>query len=80
MKWVQTFFALFVIDCLYIVYLKASYSEQKLRASFWAALIFLISSNVVINYTEDHSLIVPACLGAFMGTYFGLCLKIWSKK
>jgi len=37
-----------------------------------AVVVFLIASVAVINYTTDHWLLIPACLGAFCGTYVGI--------
>ncbi len=72
MAWILTFLALFIIDFVYILYLKSAEQNKRINAGFWAAVIFFISSQVVINYTSNHMLIFPACLGAFFGTCFGL--------
>jgi hypothetical protein len=79
MAWILTFLALFFIDLIYIQYLKAAENNKEIHAGFWAAVIFLLSSQVVINYVSNHALIIPACLGAFLGTCFGLSLnkKFW---
>jgi len=35
-------------------------------------MVFLIASVAVIEYTTNHWLLIPACLGAFCGTYVSL--------
>lgn len=73
--WILTFLALFFIDLIYIQYLKSAENNKQIHAGFWAAAVFFLSSQVVINYTSNHMLIFPACLGAFLGTCFGLSLN-----
>ena len=74
-EWIQTFFALFVVDILYVVYVKDVNDDKRFRASLWATMLFLLSSIVIINYVHDVSNIVPAALGAFFGTYVGMVIK-----
>ena len=71
-EWVATFFALFFTDVFYTYYLKAVNNNKPLLSSFWAVIVFFIASVAVINYTTDHWLLIPACLGAFCGTYVGI--------
>jgi uncharacterized membrane protein YfcA len=71
-EWIVTFFALFFTDILYIYYLKSVNEEKPLLSSIWGVAVFLIASVAVINYTTDHWLLIPACLGAFFGTYIGM--------
>ena len=74
-EWIQTFFALFVVDILYVVYVKDVNDNKRFKASLWATLLFLLSSVVIINYVHDVTNIVPAALGAFVGTYVGMVIK-----
>ena len=74
-EWIQTFFALFVVDILYVVYVKDVNDNKRFKASLWATLLFLLSSVVIINYVHDVTNIVPAALGAFFGTYVGMVIK-----
>jgi len=71
-EWFITFFALFFTDVFYTYYLKAINNSQPLLSSVLAVVVFLIASVAVINYTTDHWLLIPACLGAFCGTYVGI--------
>jgi uncharacterized membrane protein YfcA len=67
-----TFIAVFFVDIFYTYYLKSINENSALTASFWGAVVWLIGSFAVINYTADHMLLIPACLGAFCGTYVGM--------
>lgn len=71
-EWFVTFFALFFTDIFYTYYLKSVNNNKPLFASLWAVVVFSIASIAVINYTSDHWLLIPACLGAFLGTYVGM--------
>jgi hypothetical protein len=75
---VMTFLALFFTDIFYTYYLKAIQDERALSSSLWAVVVFLIAGFAVINYTTNHWMLIPACLGAFSGTYVGI--KIRKKK
>ena len=70
--YVITFFALFFTDVFYTHYLRSVQENQALKASLWAVVVFFIASVAVINYTNDHIMLIPACLGAFCGTWVGM--------
>jgi hypothetical protein len=72
MSYVTTFLAVFFVDIFYTYYLKSINNNSALKASFWAAVVWLIGSFAVIEYTANHMLLIPACLGAFCGTYVGM--------
>jgi hypothetical protein len=75
MKYAITFFAVFFVDIFYTRYLKAINENAALPASFWGAVVWLIGSLAVIEYTANHWLLIPACAGAFAGTYVGIKFK-----
>ena len=70
-----TFFALFFTDVFYTYYLRSVQQDETLKASIWAVVVFFIASIAVINYTTDHWLLIPACLGAFCGTFVGMKIR-----
>jgi uncharacterized membrane protein YfcA len=74
-EYVITFFALFFTDIFYTYYLRSIQNERALAASIWAVMVFVIASVAVINYTTDHWLLIPACMGAFCGTWVGIRLR-----
>jgi O-antigen/teichoic acid export membrane protein len=73
--YIFTFLAVFVVDIIYTYYLKAINENAALRASFWGAACWLIGSLAVIEYTNNHWLLIPACIGAFCGTFVGIKLR-----
>jgi uncharacterized membrane protein YfcA len=46
-----------------------------LAASSWAIVVTILGAFVVINYTTNHMMLIPAALGAFCGTYVGMKLR-----
>lgn len=74
-EWIATFFALFFTDVFYTYYLRSVQNDEVLKASLWAVVVFFIAAIAVVNYTTDHWLLVPACLGAFAGTLVGMKIR-----
>ena len=74
-----TFFALFFTDVFYTFYLRSVTSNETLKASVWAVVVFFIAAIAVVNYTTNHMLLIPACLGAFCGTWMGMKLRNQTK-
>jgi hypothetical protein len=74
-EWFLTFFALFFTDVFYTYYLRSVQNDEVLKASLWAVVVFFIAAIAVVNYTTDHWLLVPACLGAFSGTLVGMKIR-----
>ncbi len=74
-EYIITFFALFFTDVFYTYYLRSVQNDQVLRASIWAVVVFVIAAIAVVNYTTNHWLLIPACLGAFCGTYVGMKIR-----
>lgn len=75
MDYVITFVALFITDAINALYIKAINEQRPLLASWWAVVVTLAASVAVINYTRDNTMLIPALLGAFAGTYVGMKIK-----
>ena len=75
LEYIMTFFAMFFTDIFYTYYLKSVQEEHKIKASLWAVIVFIAACTVVINYTTNHWLLIPAGIGAFFGTYVGMILR-----
>jgi uncharacterized membrane protein YfcA len=72
---VVTFLSLFLIDIFYTYYLRAVSEGKALLASSWSIIVTILGAFVVINYTTNHMLLIPAALGAFCGTWVGMKLR-----
>jgi len=74
-SYIFTFIAIFFVDIFYVYYIKSVNESHALRASFWGAAMWLVASFAVIEYTSNHWLLIPACLGAFAGTWVGIKIR-----
>ena len=70
-----TFFAVFATELIYTQYLKAYEESQDFIASLWAGVLTFIGSILVVEYEENKWMIVPAVLGAILGTWVGMKLR-----
>ena len=70
----STFISIFLTNVFYTYYIKAVQKHAAFLASWWSLVISVCASVAVINYTENHWMLVPACLGSFFGTYAGMLL------
>jgi O-antigen/teichoic acid export membrane protein len=75
LSYLTTFIAVFVVDIFYTYYLKSVTENKATKAGLWGAVVWLIGSIAVIEYTADHMLLIPACIGAFCGTYVGIKIR-----
>jgi uncharacterized membrane protein YfcA len=80
MDWAVSFFALFFVDIGYVLYMQNVQKRKKIVASTYATLIFILNSVVIINFTEDKFLLIPAIIGAFAGTYAGMIIEDYRNK
>ena len=69
------FFGMFFTDIFYTYYLSAIQEKNAFASANWAVVVYVIASMLVIGYTNDHWLLIPAILGAWLGTYIGIKLK-----
>ena len=70
LPYIITFILVFAVDIIYTYYLKAVTENNAFKSSFWGAVCWLIGSYAVIEYTADHWLLIPACLGTYVGVKF----------
>lgn len=73
--YIITFFALFFTDVFYTYYLRSVQHDEVIKASVWAVVVFFIAAIAVVNYTTNHWLLIPACAGAFCGTFVGMKIR-----
>ena len=69
-KFLLVFFATGVGDMFWTFYIRRTSEGKALQASLFSAVIMLTGGIVIITYVEDKWYLVPAVLGALVGTYF----------
>jgi len=70
--WIQIFLGLVIVDVLYAIYTKQVQKDNAFYSSISASAIYIINALIVIGFVNDIWLLIPAALGAFVGTYIGV--------
>ena len=70
-----TFAAVFATDLIYVYFVRSIQDNHPLMAAWWSMTVTFTASVAVINYTQDHWALIPALLGAYCGTLFGMWIK-----
>ncbi len=79
-QWVAVFGGMVILDFIWVGYVKALQVSTALRAGAWAGFMIVTSGFVQISYVSDHWLLIPAGLGAFVGTWSAVeARKLWSR-
>ena len=69
MSYLLIFILTALLDFVWSRYSVANISGTAAAASHWALAITLLSGVITILFVHDPSMLVPACLGAWVGTY-----------
>jgi hypothetical protein len=67
--WISIFVLMLVLDWIWAKYNQATVKREAWRASAYAVLIYAFGAAGVLSYSNDPTLIIPACAGAFVGTF-----------
>lgn len=68
-----TFILTLLADVCWTQYNMRSAEKRAHPAAFWSALIVAVGGLNVLLYTTSHWLLIPAILGAYLGTW----VTIW---
>ena len=68
------FVAHVVLDFIFARYNIACAQRRSLAASGWATGIVFCSGYVTIEFVSNNRMLIPAALGAFVGTYLSVAL------
>ena len=66
------FFAMFFTDVFNAYYIQAIQQSRALKASAWAAILYVLHASALIGAAYNLYLLIPAVLGAFAGTWVGV--------
>lgn len=71
-SWLVAFVAMFLTDLCWAAYVASVKAGSALAASGWAVALFLLGAVAILGYTRDRFLLIPASLGAALGTWAGV--------
>ncbi len=74
------FFAILLADVCWTYYFIKVAEKRVLASGIWSSLIMALGSFSIERYTQDHTLIWAAIIGAFVGTTLSVKHKIWVDK
>lgn len=66
---------MFANDFIWSIYIKSLSTNKMFKAAIFAALAVLFEASAIIIYVQDYLSLIPAALGAFVGTYITKFLK-----
>ena len=73
MNWIMfigVFLAMMITDIMWAKYTLAVAFLNPFLAGIYSAVIILMGAVTVVAYVEDRYMLIPAMLGAFVGTYY----------
>ena len=68
-KFIIVMVAMIVTDMCWATYFIKIEERKAVQAGLWATLLFFSGAVVTTNYVGDHSLIIAAAIGSFIGTW-----------
>lgn len=72
MKWVLVFTATVIADFIWARWSAECAAKRASSAAVYGGLIIVCSGFVTVEYVNDHWLLIPAVLGAGVGTYIAV--------
>lgn len=72
LKCIFVFFDLIAVDFCWAKYTKHIADSKAMPAAFWSMAIMLLGAFAIISYMSNPILLIPAALGAWVGTYIAV--------
>lgn len=76
MEYILIFLGTVILDVAWTFYLMKVEERNPIHSGLWAVVIYLVGALIVISYSTNHLLLIPAVLGSFIGT----AGTVWFKK
>ena len=64
------FVAVCLVDTFWTRYIQTTAEGRALEAAIWSTLIIVGGSYTTVNIVKSQWYMIPATIGAFIGTYF----------
>lgn len=68
--WISIIIVNAFLDVVYAKYTMAVQARKASASANWAGAIILLGGVSILSYTHDPLLILPAAIGAWIGTYW----------
>ena len=73
--WIKAFAvacSMAISDFLWAKYIGTVASASSVAAANYGMLVVVLGAYIVVSYVEDKRMIIPAAIGAWLGTYYGV--------
>lgn len=60
------------LDYCWARYVRGVADKNAIKSASWAALLYGLTAFLYVSIVRDPWLVIPACLGAFCGTWIGV--------
>lgn len=74
-KFLFVMIAMALTDMCWAYYFIKVEERNAPQAGMWAVLLFFSGAAVTTNYIGDHTMLIAAAIGSFVGTYFTVKFK-----
>lgn len=74
-QFISVAIAMAVVDWAWARYSMALADRRAFAGAVWAVLILLPSAFTIVSYVHDPRMLLPAAIGAFVGTYVSVMSK-----
>ncbi|MFA6407745.1 MAG: hypothetical protein WCV80_03515 [Candidatus Paceibacterota bacterium] len=71
------FGATVISDMLWAFYIRRTNDRKALSAALFSAVIVLSGGLIVVAYVENNWYLLPAAMGAFVGTFISIHIDMW---
>jgi len=74
------FFGMVLLDIVFGLYVIKASEHQMVQAGSYASAILVLNAVVTLAYIDNRWMIIPAMIGAFVGTVLAIKIDEWSKR
>lgn len=75
LKFMTVMLSMALADVCWTLYFMKVAEKKAVQAAFWGSIIILFGAISTTSYVDDHSLVIAAVVGAFLGTYATIKFK-----
>lgn len=80
LTYILVFIATSIADYIWSEWMSAVADARPIRAGLYSMGTILCGSFVIMSYVQNPKYLIPACIGAFIGTYISVKNKINEKE
>ena len=77
-QYLAAFVGMFFIDAVNAKYILSLQSDRPIVAANWSVIVYVSFSMIIIGYTTNPWLLLPAAVGGWLGTF--VSVKYLKKK